>query len=283
MLEPVPEGDTIYRLAERLRPALVDRRIVDAKIAVAEIRESHVVGSSVVAVSARGKNLLIGLSNGLTLHTHLMMHGAWHLYARGERWRMPSFRLRIALMTEEAEAVCFGAPVVRMLRTDRIDKDPKLSALGPDVLGGAFDANEAARRISQNPDRTIAEALLDQRAVAGIGNVLKSEILFLAKVHPEVAVGLLGEAELAAIFEITSSVMSRAVAPGRARRFALPGRVTRVTSRSQMGRGGELWVYERRGEPCFVCGTPIERITQGEDARSTYFCPKCQPASQETR
>lgn len=240
------------------------------------------MGSSVVAVSARGKNLLIGLSNGLTLHTHLMMNGAWHLYARGERWRMPSFRLRIALMTEESEAVCFGAPIVRMLRTDRLGQDPKLGALGPDVLGGAFDPKEAAARIAQNADRTIAEALLDQHAVSGIGNVLKSEILFLAKVHPETAVALLGDAELAAILQIASDVMTRAVAPGRGRRFALPGRVTRVTSRSQMGRGGELWVYERRGEPCFACSTPIERITQGRDARSTYFCPKCQPRSQKT-
>lgn len=281
MLGTVPEGDTIYRLAERLRSALVDRKIVDCKIAVAEIRESHVVGASVVSVSARGKNLLIGLSNGLTLHTHLMMHGAWHVYARGERWQKPAFRLRIALMTDEVEAVCFGAPVVRMLRTDRIEKDPKLAALGPDVLGDGFDPKDAARRIAAAPSRTIAEALLDQRAVAGIGNVLKSEILFLAKVHPETLVASLHEGAIATILEVASSVMSRAVAPGRGRRFALPGRVTRVTSRSRMGRGGELWVYERRGEPCFVCGASIARITQGEDARSTYFCPSCQPRSEK--
>jgi endonuclease-8 len=277
MLFSMPEGDTIFRLAERLRPALVDRKIVEVKSAVAEIRDRHLVGATVLSVGARGKNLLIGFSSGVTLHTHLMMHGAWHLYQRGQRWRMPSFRLRIALVTDEVEAVCFGAPIVRLLRTDRLDADPRLAALGPDVLAQGFDAAEAARRLALVPGRTIAEALLDQHALAGVGNVLKSEILFLANVHPKTPVGALSPEEIGAIVATAERVMKQVVAPGTHRRFALPGRVTRVTSRSMLGRGGELWVYERRGERCLVCATPIEMERQGEDARSTYWCPRCQP------
>ncbi len=271
----MPEGDTIYRLADRLRRALAGETIVEVKSAVAEIREGHLLGSTVVDVGSRGKNLLIGFSNGLTLHSHLMMHGAWHLYARGERWRMPSFRLRLALSTETTEAVCFGAPIVRLLRTDRVDADPRLRALGPDLLSDAFDAEEALRRLSADPDRPIADALLDQHAVAGIGNVLKSEILFLAKLDPRTKVGAIEAAALRGVLDVAREVITRTVARGRGGRFVLPGRVTRVTSQSMLGRGGELWVYERRGERCLACATPIEMIRQA-DARSTYFCPACQ-------
>ena len=270
----MPEGDTIFRLAERLRRALAGETIVEAKSAVAEIREGHLRGTTVVDVSSRGKNLLIGLSNGLTLHTHLRMHGAWHVYHRGEKWRMPSFRLRLALATATTEAVCFGAPVVRLIRTERLEADPHLGRLGPDLLADDFDLAEALRRLLESPERPIADALLDQRAVAGIGNVLKSEILFLAKVDPRLEVGALEPARLRSVLELAREVMLRTVIRGRAG-FVLPGRVTRVTSRSTLGRGGELWVYERRGEKCLVCATPIEMIRQA-DARSTYHCPACQ-------
>lgn len=273
----MPEGDTIYRLAEKLRRALAGREIVGVKTAVAEIREGHLLGSTVLDVGTRGKNLLVGFSSGLTLHTHLMMHGAWHIYDRGQAWRAPSFRLRIGLATETHEAVCFGAPVVRLIRTDRIAADPRLGRVGPDVLDPGFDLEEAARRLAAAPDRPIADALLDQRAVAGIGNVLKSEILFLARVDPRSLVGSLDGEAVRHILQVASGVMRRTVAQDSGGRFVLPGRVTRVTSRSMLGRGGALWVYERRGERCLVCGTSVEMIRQA-DARSTYFCPQCQPA-----
>jgi endonuclease-8 len=274
----VPEGDTIHRLADKLRGALEGQRITSVKTAVAEVRERHLEGATVIAVTARGKNLLIGLSNGLTLHTHMMMNGVWHVYRRGERWRAPSFRLRIALETETVEAVCFGAPVVRLLRTDRLEADPRLGKLGPDLADADFDAAEAARRVASLPDRSIAEALLDQRSVAGIGNVLKSEVLFLAKVHPMTRAGSVEADVLAHILTIARELMEKNVAVGKSGRHLVPGRVTRFTSRSLLGRGGELWVYERRGEKCLVCATPIEMARQGEDNRSTYWCPQCQPA-----
>jgi len=278
----VPEGDTIHRLADKLRRALEGQRIVGVKCGVADVRERHIEGATVIAVTARGKNLLIGLSNGLTLHTHMMMNGAWHVYRRGERWRAPSFRLRIALETETVEACCFSAPVVRLLRTDRLDADPRLGRLGPDLADDDFDAAEALERLASMPERTIHEALLDQRALAGIGNVLKSEVLFLARVDPRTQVGALEPGALERVVEIARDLMKKNVAVGKSGRHLVPGRVTRFTSRSLLGRGGQYWVYERRGEKCLECAATVEMFREGLDARSTYWCPRCQPAAQRS-
>ncbi len=274
----MPEGDTIFRLAARLRPVLVGNTITAIQSTVTQIRERHLVGSSVQDVSSRGKNLLMSFSSGLTLHTHLRMNGAWHVYERGASWRMPSFTLKLALITSHHECVCFAAPVVRLLRTERLPLDPMLSALGPDLLDESFSAEEATSRLASQGERTIAEALLDQSLLAGIGNVLKSEILFLQGVHPQTKVAALSAAQLRALVEEAANVMGKAVTPGRERSFALPGRVTRRTSQSVNGQGGELWVYGREREACYRCGGEIKLTTFGKDARVTYHCPRCQPA-----
>ncbi len=273
----MPEGDTIFRLAETLRPVLVGFPLEAARSHVEAIRERHLAGHVVRAIETRGKNLLMHFEHGLTLHTHLRMTGAWQVYERGERWRLPLFRLRVALMTAAHEVACFNAPVVRLLRTDRVDADPDLASLGPDLLAEAFDGDEALRRLRTIEDQTIGEALLDQRALAGIGNVLKSEVLFSCGVDPGTLVSTLDDHSLSAIIACAREVMLTTVTKGRSRTFALPGRVTRVTLASSVGRGEALWVYERAGKPCLRCHTTVVLTRQGRDARVTYHCPRCQP------
>jgi endonuclease VIII len=274
----MPEGDTIFRLAARLRPVLIGQQIAGIQSTVTQIRERHLVGSYVEEVSTRGKHLLMSFSSGLTLHTHLRMNGAWQVYERRPNWRAPTMGLKIALLTNQHACVCVAAPLVRLLRTERLPLDPMLSALGPDLLAEGFSEEEATARLATQGERTIAEALLDQSLLAGIGNVLKSEVLFLQGVHPQTQVAALSLAEVGKIVHEAAVVMEKVVTPGRDRQFALPGRVTRLTSQSMNGRGGELWVYGREREPCYRCGSEIKLTTFGKDARVTYHCPHCQPA-----
>jgi endonuclease-8 len=278
----MPEGDTIFRLAARLREPLVGQGIVAARSHVAGVPEHHLRGATVEGIETRGKNLLMLLSNGLALHSHLKMTGSWRVFSartnsRGARRPLAATpQLRVALATPAHDVLCLGAPVVRLLRIDRLAEDPRLSALGPDLLAESFDGSLAVARLAALGDVTIGEALLDQRALAGIGNVLKSEVLFLQSIHPLRPVSSLSPEELHALVETARRVMRKIVTPGRGRTFALPGRVTRVSSEAWTRRGRELWVYERRGEPCYRCGARVESSMTRADGRVTYWCPRCQ-------
>src|ERR671924_1045815 len=178
----MPEGDTLFRTAAGLRPYLVGRDILAARAQgpgpVPQIQ--RVVGRRVDAVEAQGKNLLIRFDGGLELRTHLRMNGSWHRYRPGERWRRPASRARLVLEVPGAVAVCFDAPVVELFEERAERLHPTLASLGPDLLAPSFDAAEAVRRL-RNPARAevaIAEALVDQRALAGIGNIWKNETLW---------------------------------------------------------------------------------------------------------
>lgn len=289
----MPEGDTIYRLAARLREALVGERIERAESQVFEVPASRLEGAEVLAVDTHGKNLLIELSSGLTLHTHLMMNGSWHLYARGAAWTRARSRMRVALATADHEAVCFAAPVVRLVKTARSSLDARLAQLGPDPLREDYDRAEVLRRLSKLEALPLGVALLDQRVVAGVGNVLKSETLFLAGADPYAQVALYDEAARLAIVELVERVLRLTVAtkpsePGASGppRFRSPRRTTRAALGAEHGHTDRLWVYSRRGQPCYVCGSPIAYARQGGVAlgallRSTYSCPSCQPARRE--
>jgi endonuclease VIII len=273
----MPEGDTIFRLAERLRGPLQGKEIVAARSHVAAVPEHHLRRVVVERIETRGKNLLMLLSNGLALHSHLKMTGSWRVYAarsdaRGRRPLGASPQLRVALATSEHDVLCLGAPVVRLLRIERLGEDAQLGSLGPDLLAESFDAAQAVARLA-TLDCSIGDGLLEQRAVAGIGNVLKSEVLFLQGVHPFTPISRLSADELWAIVDTARRVMRKIVTPGKDRPFALPGRVTRVESSSWTRRGRELWVYDRRGQPCYRCGARIETARTG---RVTYWCPRCQ-------
>lgn len=274
----MPEGDTLHRTADGLRPYLVGRPVTAARSSGpgATPRTARLVGATVTAVEALGKNLLIRFDNGLELRTHLRMNGSWHRYRPGERWRRPAARARLVLEVPGAVAVCFDAPVVELFETRAEGLHPSLARLGPDLLAEDFasggGAAEALRRLRDpvRADRSIAEALLDQRALAGIGNVYKSEVLFIERIDPWARVGGLPD-----------EILARLVATARrllvinADRRAGAERVT--TGGDPAAAGQPLWVYGRAGRPCRRCGSLIERHRQGSELpRLTFWCPRCQ-------
>jgi endonuclease-8 len=224
----------------------------------------RLVGSVVESVEARGKHLLIGFSGGAWLRTHMRMRGSWHRYAPGEAFRLPLALASCVLETDTAVAVCFDAPEVELLTSADLERHGRLNALGPDLLSASFDAGEAVRRLVARASVPLGEALLDQRALAGIGNVIKSETCFMERADPWAPVGAFSDAELL-------------VAVDRARRLlaANTGGGRRVTT-GVGAPGASLWVYGRAGRPCRRCGTLIRGMRQGEQARMTYWCPRCQ-------
>ncbi|MEP6637936.1 MAG: DNA-formamidopyrimidine glycosylase family protein [Chloroflexota bacterium] len=269
----MPEGDTLFRTAAGLRPHLVGRTVSAARVAgpgaVPQI--ARIVGREITAVESLGKNLLIRFDNGLELRTHLRMNGSWHRYRPGERWRRPPGRARLVIEVPGAVAVCFDAPVVELLEQRAEALHPALGRLGPDLLAADFDTAEAIRRL-RDPSRagmTIAEALLDQRALAGIGNVYKSEVLWIERVSPFAGVASLDDGTLARLVATARRLLLENVAPTR--------RVERVTTRRDRRAPGPLYVYGRTGRPCRRCRTPISSVHQGTDLpRRTFCCPVCQ-------
>ncbi len=269
----MPEGDTLVRTAAGLRPHLVGREVRSARAQgpgpVPQVQ--RLIGQRIDAVEAQGKNLLIRFDGGLELRTHLRMHGSWHRYRPGERWRRPPARARLVLEVEGSVAVCFDAPVVELFERRAEALHPTLSRLGPDLAKPDFDAAEAFVRLRdpERADSEIAVALLDQRALAGIGNVYKSEILWIEQVWP-----------FACVRDLDDATVERLVATARRLMLAnLDERrgPERVTTAGDRGAPGPLYVYKRSGRPCRRCGTHIESREQGCDLpRLTYWCPACQ-------
>lgn len=272
----LPEGDTLARTAAGLRPHLVGRIVTAARAGGPGPvpRVQHIVGRQISAVDALGKNLLIRFDNGLEIRTHLRMNGSWHRYRPGERWRHSPSRARLVIEVPGAVAVCFDAPVVELLEQRAESLHPSLGSLGPDLLASEFDATEALRRLREplRSGMTIAEALLDQRALAGIGNVFKSEILWIDRTSPFDPVG-----------ELDDDVLRRLV--GTARRLLVANGdrrrgPERTTTAGDRRAPGPLYVYGRTGRPCSRCGVQIASIRQGSNLpRTTYWCPACQVAA----
>ncbi len=204
----------------------------------------------------------------LALRTHMRMHGSWHIYRPGERWQRPPRDMRIVVGTADFVAVGFNVPDAEFERGTDVGAHDKIAALGPDLLAPDFDAVEAVGRLQARGAMTIAEALLDQRALAGIGNVFKSEVLFEGGVEPFAMVGTIAEDRLAALVAIARRQLAANVAPSQG------GHGRRTTGRLAPSEG--LWVYGRGGRPCRRCGTPISFARQGFGARPTYWCPRCQ-------
>lgn len=265
----MPEGDTIFQTAAALRPLLVGQRVVAARARTPGPRIERVIGSHVTAVEPLGKHMLIRFDNGLALHTHLRMGGTWHRYAPGERWRIAAWKARIVLEVPDHVVVCFNAPVAELMEDRATALHPALVSLGPDLLRDDFDAEEAFRRLRSRADVDIAEALVDQRSVAGVGNVFKSEILFVETLNPWTHVASLPDDKLHAVIDTARRLL---------RDNTNPARPHRVTTRGDPSARGSLWVYGRANRPCPRCGTPIRVQRQGQLNRTTYWCPRCQPA-----
>ena len=266
----MPEGDTILLAARTLERALSGSPVVRFESAFPQITrvadENRVTGRIVESVTARGKHLLIAFSGGLVLRTHMRMNGSWHVYPHGARWRRPARDARILVATERAVAVGFNVPVAELIRARDLARHEDLRSLGPDLLGEQFDSADAVRRVRGRDGDLMADLLLDQRVAAGIGNVFKCEILFLARINPFTRASDVTDAQLAEVFAIGRRVMTVSVKLGRR------------TTRSSLDPAGRLWVYGRAGQPCFRCRTMILAKKTGPDARITYWCPSCQPA-----
>ena len=267
----MPEGDTLYRTAVALRVHLVGKRVTAATARTPGPRAELLVGTTIIAVESIGKNLILRFDSGLELRTHLRMRGAWHRYRPGERWRRPAARARILLEVSGSVAVCFDAPVVELLESRAEAFHPPLARLGPDLLSDDFDEREALARLraGARANVPIAQALLDQAALAGIGNVYCDEALFAERVDPFVLVGDLPD-------EALERLVRRARTLLRANRLT-PIRTT--TPAAVAAAGSRLWVYGRAGRPCPRCGAILLARRLGDPPRRRTWCPRCQSAA----
>jgi endonuclease VIII len=260
----VPEGDTVWLAAQRLSAALVGRQLTRSDFRVPALAAADLTGRAVLAVVPRGKHLLTRVEGGTTLHTHFRMDGSWHLYRPGDRWRGgPLWQVRAVLSNTEWDAVGYRLPVVELLPT--AEEHRVVGHLGPDVLGPDWDRDEAVRRLLADPAAEVGLALLDQRKLAGLGNLYRCEALFLRGVAPWTPVA--DVPDLPALVE-----------GGRRLLRANRGRWEQSTTGS-LRPGQDHWVFERAGRPCRRCGTRVASAEQGTApyARITYWCPHCQP------
>ena len=259
----MPEGDTVHLAATRLQAALAGEVLTRTDFRVPLHATEDLAGRTIEGVVARGKHLLFRIEEGITLHTHFKMEGSWHLYKPGQDWRGPDFQVRCVLETKPWVAVGFRLAIVELLHSSA--EDEVVGHLGPDVLGADWDADEALSRLAADPARPIGEAIVDQRIMAGPGNVYRCEICFLRGLHPDTAVG--DVADLPALIALTKKVMEA-------------NRSTGMQITTGDARPGRMhWVYGRRNKPCRRCGTPIAKRSEGAGgAKVTYWCPNCQPS-----
>jgi len=261
----VPEGDTVWRVSRRLDAALAGRALTRSDFRVPRYATANLAGRSVQQALSRGKHILMRVDGGVTIHTHLRMDGSWRIRQAGSS-PPRDHRVRLVLENAQWQAIGYLLGVVEVLSTAR--EDNALGHLGPDLLGPDWDAGEAVRRLSAQPDRPIGEALLDQRNLAGIGNLYKAEVLFLRGISPWQRVGQAGELE--PVVDLAQRLLE-----------ANKERASQVTT-GNPARGEETWVYGRARRPCRRCGTPI--LADGYAGRGgpaqeriTFWCPSCQP------
>jgi len=274
----VPEGDTIYRAARALNRALAGQAVLKFETVLPKLAridaDAPIAGRTVEGVESRGKWLLMRFSGDLVLLTHMLMNGSWHIYRPGERWQRRGEDMRIVVETEKMLAVCFGVQVAEFHTSDSLNRDAMFSRLGPDLLGKDFDEAEAIANIRERPDLQIADALLNQSALAGIGNVYKSEACFACGVSPFRQVAAVSDDELRCLVSTARKFLRANVADGTTSAIVTYTGFRRTTRRAD--RGERLWVYARAGQPCRKCGTLIEITKQGPGARVTFWCPTCQ-------
>jgi len=258
----VPEGDVVWYTARRLHEALAGRVLTRSDFRVPRYATVDLSGQPVTEAVSRGKHLLIRTGNGLTVHTHLKMDGSWQIRpADAGPPRRNVHQIRLLLANTRWQAVGYLLGITEVLPT--ADEDRVTGHLGPDLLGPDWDATEAVRRLERSAVRPIGEALLDQRNLAGIGNLFKSEVLFLRGVSPWKQVG--DVKDLPKMVDLARRLLD-----------ANKARIGQVTT-GDTTPGRQTWVYGRQGAPCRRCGTPIRKRTDGAE-RMTFWCPACQPA-----
>ena len=276
----MPEGDTIFRAARTLHRALAQKTVVRFESVLPALTRVHedtpLTGRTIESVTAAGKHILMRFSGNLALRTHMRMNGSWHIYRAGERWRRARRDMRIVVATTDFEAVGFTIPDAEFIREGKLERHSQLRRLGPDILSEPFDNGEARRRIRERAHLEIGDVLLDQSAIAGIGNVYKSEVLFACRVNPFAVAGALADTTLDSLIETARTLMLANVSE----RVSLSPMTTYVGYRRTTRRDDpreRLWVYGRARLPCRRCGTPVAVRKHGIHARLTYWCPVCQP------
>jgi endonuclease VIII len=257
------EGDTIHHMARRIRAVLVGR--TPDEILTPHPRHGpdrwpeRLVGRAVTEVQARGKHLLVRFEGDLTLHSHVRMTGTWGVYERGRSWHRTAHKAWLVMRAGEWEVVQFDGPVLELMSERRIRSDRRLAELGPDVFGEDFEEALFLRRVhAEDPSRPIGDALLDQRILAGIGNVWKAEACFAASLYPWRLAGEVSDEQALAVVSVIRDYMSRA-------------------TQAPAGDGARpSAVYKRAGRPCLRCSSRIRARGQGDSNRVTYWCPGCQ-------
>jgi endonuclease-8 len=255
----MPEGDTIHGAARRLGEALVGREIVSIETPNPRHRHDRwperLSGHAVRAVDAHGKHLFLRFDNDLTLHSHLRMGGRWSVYRRGERWTRSARRAWLVIRTADHEVVQFDGPVLELVTDSRTRFDQQLAGLGPDLLAGDFDELRFLARLREDDQtRPFGDALLDQRNVAGLGNIWRAEACFHARVDPHRPTADVSDHEALAAIRAVQPLMARSVA----------------------GDWPRPAVYKRSGRPCPRCGSLVASGGLGDDNRTAYWCPGCQ-------
>lgn len=262
----MPEGDALFRFAARLRPALAGKVVTGARAhgPGPVPRIAKIVGATCESVEAVGKNLLIAFDNGLVIRGHLRMYGTWHIYKHGEAWRLPEREARLVLEVDDAVVVNFSAPVVELLEARALAHHAPLAGLGPNLLDGVFDIDEAVARLRE-PGRqtlTLGDVIMDQRAMAGVGNIWKHETLFRCRLNPWLTLSEIDDDTLRTLVVTARELLEASV--GRLVDGLKPRRPT-------------YYVYSRMGLPCRRCHTTLLAARQGQDIRFTTWCPSCQP------
>lgn len=263
--DAMPEGDTIHKLARALAPGLIGQR--PRSIVLARRHHGTAPSGRIGAVYARGKHLFIEFDHGEAIRTHLGMYGSWHRYAPAEPWRKPERQASLVLKTDLAIYVCFNAREVEVLRVGGLRDQALRARLALDLLAEEvpFDQIPRKARAFCDPETPIVDVLLDQRIACGIGNVYKSEVLFLQACHPSTPLHQISDQALLGLYRCAAELLRRNLGPG-----------PRVT-RADQNAASRLWVYRRVGQTCQRCGTRICAARLGRHWRSTYWCPGCQP------
>jgi endonuclease-8 len=261
----VPEGDAVWRTGERLRRALDGQRLERTDFRVPQHATVDLSGGTVVETVSRGKHLLtrIDHESPWTLHTHLKMEGSWRVYRPGERWAQPAHLARVVLDVGVRSAVGFTLGIVELVPRER--EADVVGHLGPDLLGPDWDDEEAVRRLTADPERPLGEALLDQRNLAGIGTIYRTELCFLTGYDPRTPVGAVTDP--LRMVRLARSMLDQ------------NRHIPQICTTGDKRRGRSLWVYGRHREHCRRCGTAIERAELGQPGaeRLAYWCPSCQP------
>ncbi len=266
----MPEGDTIHKIAAAMRARLTGATI--RRVRLRHQEAGSLVNRRIEDVYAHGKHLFIELQGGLLLRSHLGMYGSWHRYRPDGAWRKPKRQAALVLWTDRDVFVCFNALEVECLRATGIRSHNLSHRLGPDLLAPNIELEKIPQRAREflDPETPLVDVLLDQRVACGIGNVYKSEVLFIEKQNPFTPLEEIPKAKLKRLYSTARSLLRRNLGGG-----------PRITRFSNDG-AGRLWVYGRHGKPCLCCGDSIGYERSGTDMRSTYWCPTCQSTTQDS-